>query len=129
MMGALWFLVCLFIAKQILRICSLLFHEDFALVGFLCGFVGIGLSAKQISLPLNLDIALVCTMFVAGGVLARKHMQILNRYKTAIFIISAFFVFQMLSQGQFIEFAVHQYSLLTIVEGFLASYLICVLCD
>lgn len=129
MMGALWFLVALFIAKLVLRICSLLFRDDFALAGFLCGFAGMELSARQIRMPFNMDVALVCTMFVAGGVLAKKHLQTLERFVTPVFLLSAFFLYHQLSNGQFIELAVHQYTLLTITEGFLASYLVCILCQ
>lgn len=129
MMGALWFLVALFIAKLILRLCSLLFRDDFALAGFLFGFAGMEISARQIQMPLSLDTALVCTMFVAGGALARQHLQTLEKYRTPVFILSAFFLYHQLSNGRFIELAVHQYTLLTIAEGFLASFLVCVLCQ
>lgn len=127
-MGMSWFLVSLFLAKFLIRIFSLVFTNGFELVSFLCGFIGMMLGSKHIWLPLNLDMMLVCMMFVAGGMLARNHLQILQKYKTLLFILSAFFVYQMLLNGQYIEFAGHSYTVATIIEGFAASYIVCALC-
>lgn len=127
-MGMPWFLVSLFLAKFLIRIFSLIFTNGFELVSFLCGFIGMMLGLKHIWLPLNLDMMLVCMMFVAGGMLACNHLQILQKYKTLIFILSAFFVYQMLLNGQYIEFAGHSYTVATIIEGFAASYIVCALC-
>ena len=128
-MGMPWFLVALFISKLILRLLSLLFRNGFELVGTLCGFVGVALGVKHIWLPFNLDMALVCMIFVAGGMLAHKYLSIFSKYHVLIFILSLFFVYSMLSQGRYIELAAHSYDLSTIIEGFAASFIICVICN
>lgn len=127
-MGMLWFLVALFFAKLILRILSLAFKDGYELIGILCGFVGLMLNIKHIWLPINLDMALVCTLFVAGGMLAYKHYETLLKYKAIIFITSSIFVYQMLLSGQYIEIAGHSYNILTILEGFAASFIVCSIC-
>lgn len=127
-MGMLWFLVALFFAKLILRIFSLIFRDGYELIGILCGFIGLMLNVKHMWLPFNFDVALVCTMFVAGGMLAYKYYGTLLKYKAIIFVASSIFVYQMLLDGQYIEIASHSYNVLTILEGFTASFIICDIC-
>ena len=127
--GMPWFLVALFISKLLLRILSLLFKSDFELIGILCGLIGMMLGAKHIWLPLNFDMALVCTIFVAGGMLAHKYMSTLSRFRVPIFIVSVLIVYSMLSQGRYIEIATHSYNLATVIEGFAASFIVCIICN
>ena len=128
-MGMPWFLVALFISKLLLRILSLLFKSDFELVGMLCGLIGMMLGAKHIWLPFNFDMALVCMIFVAGGMLARKYMSTLLKFRVPIFVLSSLFVYSMLSQRRYIEFAGHMYDLGTVIEGFAASFIVCIVCN
>lgn len=127
-MGMIWFLVSLFFAKLIMRTLSLLFKDGYELIGILCGFVGLTLNVKHIWLPFNFDMALVCAMFVAGGILACKYYETLVKYKPIIFIVSSIFVYQMLLGGKYIEFAGHSYDVFTILEGFAASFIVCAIC-
>lgn len=128
-MGMPWFLVALFISKLLLRILSLLFNTDFELIGILCGLIGIVLGVKNIWLPFNFDMALVCMIFVAGGMLARKHMATLSKFRAPIFLLSTLLVYSMLSYGRYIEIAGHSYDLGTVIEGFVASFIVCVICN
>lgn len=127
-MGMPWFLVALFFAKFILRVLSLIFNDGFELIGFMIGFVGMALGVKHIWLPLNLDMALVCMMFVAGGMMAKNNFDWIQKHKTSIFIFSTFFVYYMLSCGRYIEFANHSYDIATIIEGFCTSFIVCLIC-
>ena len=128
-LGMPWFLVALFISKLLLRILSLLFKKDSELIAILCGLVGMMLGLKHIWLPFNFDMALVCMIFVAGGMLTHKHIATLSKYRVPIFIASALFVYYMLLQGRHIEFASHAYDLATIIEGFAASFIVCIVCN
>lgn len=128
-MGMPWFLVALFMSKFLLRLFSLLFKKDFELIGIFCGFVGMTLSAKHIWLPLNLDTALVCMIFVAVGMLAHKYLSLLTRYKLPLFFISLFFTYYALSHGQYIEFAAHLYNPYLIIEGLASSFIVCIICN
>lgn len=127
-MGMPWFLVALFFSKLLLRVFSLLTKDAFELIGILCGVVGLALGVKHIWLPFNFDIALVCTMFVAGGVLAHRYYITLQKHKAILFIVSLIFVYQMLLSGRYIEIATHSYDVATIIGGFSASFIVCVLC-
>lgn len=128
-LGMPWFLVALFISKLLLRILSLLFKKDFELVAILCGLVGMMLGLKYIWLPFNFDMALVCMIFVAGGMLAHRHIATLSKYCVPIFIASALFIYYMLMRGRYIEFAGHSYDLGTVIEGFAASFIVCIICN
>lgn len=127
-MGMPWFLVALFFAKLILRVFSLIFKNGYELIGILCGFIGLALNVKHIWLPFNFDTALVCTMFVAGGILVRKYSAVFVKYQIPVFILSALIVYQALLRGLHIEIAAHSYTPFTIIEGFAASFIVCIAC-
>lgn len=128
-LGMPWFLVALFISRLLLRILSLLFKQDFELIGILCGLVGMMLGTKDIWLPLNFDMALVCTIFVAGGILAHKYAVVISKFRVLIFILSSLFIYFMLLQREYIDIARHFYNLNTIIEGFAASFIVCIICN
>lgn len=127
-MGMPWFLVSLFLAKLILRILSLVSKKDYQLMGILLGFLGVALGVKRYWLPFSLDVALVALMFISVGMLARKYSKTIKKYRVPIFIASTFFVYSVLRTCGWVDFAGHMYNLTSLIEGFAASFIFCVVC-
>lgn len=46
-----------------------------------------------------------------------------------LFIVSMLFIYSVLTTCGWVDFAGHNYNLLSVIEGFAASYIVCVLCN
>lgn len=126
--GALWFLAALFAARLFLNLFSVLFGDNFELLGFLAGYAGMILWQREIRLPLGLVPAMVSTLFVAGGAAARRCRAELSRHRTPLFVIATLLVFSMLGQNINIDIAVGRCTPEMLVKVLASSFSVCVIC-
>lgn len=130
--GALWFLICLFMAKLIFNLHNIYFKNDKNKgLCFILGILGIILGYLGKRLPFNFDITLVAVLFITIGYTTRTYFNKIKN-KSLVYLLLAIIIWEAcLLNGQFIELKTRNYgaNLLTTIEAVCGTFVVCYICN
>lgn len=128
--GAFWFLACLFVSKNIVRLIDYCVIKKFRIFVYifiiLFGFI-IG---NYCWLPFSFDICLASVLFLKIGIIYRKNEKLFQKYSKILIIVFCLIWLICLLNGFYIEFAVRYYpgGIVCVIEAVFGSFTIIYLC-
>ncbi|MDO4730230.1 MAG: acyltransferase family protein [Candidatus Saccharibacteria bacterium] len=130
-LGMLWFLVSMFVSRLFINATTVAVgpkNNKYPLL-FLGAF-GVFLGANSFYLPFNIDISLVCVLFITLGLIARSKLRFLKKHRTELFIVACGIWLYGIMNTHFIALAEYGMSknLFAIIVALSGSYCVSVLC-
>ncbi len=128
-LGALWFIVSMFSARLIINLLHVFIKSDkneLILLGL--GLLGIIIGLQGHRLLFNFDVTLVAILFLAIGILAKKHFDFITKYISIIILICFVVFLEGVLSGTYIEMAARTYSTFSILVSIAGTLLVCEFC-